>query len=134
MGGTAVVCAYAVEKDTKLTLAVGTDRLEEADLMGNRSPLAAPGGRVTLDLTERPIYLVGAKLGSLAAVPASASVEMPQPDASSRVLWYRQPAERWLEALPVGNGRLGAMVFGGATEERLALNESTFWSGTQRSA
>ena len=47
---------------------------------------------MTLDLTERPIYLVGAKLGSLAAVPASASVEMPQPDASSRVLWYRQPA------------------------------------------
>lgn len=44
-------------------------------------------------------------------------------------LWYREPATRWLEALPVGNGRLGAMVFGGVTEERLALNESTFWSG-----
>jgi len=66
VGGTAVVCAYAVEKDTKLTLSVGTDRLEQADLMGNRSPLAAPGGRVTLDLTERPIYLVGARLVSLA--------------------------------------------------------------------
>ena len=49
--------------------------------------------------------------------------------ASSPTLWYRQPAARWLEALPVGNGRLGAMVFGGATTERLALNESTFWSG-----
>ncbi len=34
-------------------------------------------------------------------------------------LWYRQPAERWVEALPVGNGRLGAMVFGGATSERI---------------
>ena len=44
-------------------------------------------------------------------------------------LWYRQPATRWLEAMPVGNGRLGAMVFGTVTEERLALNESTFWSG-----
>jgi len=44
-------------------------------------------------------------------------------------LWYRRPAQRWLEALPVGNGRLGAMVFGGVTTERLALNESTFWSG-----
>jgi hypothetical protein len=65
VGGTAVVCAYAVEKDTKLTLPVGADRLEQADLMGNRSPLAAPGGRVTLDLTERPIYLIGARLGSL---------------------------------------------------------------------
>ena len=50
--------SYAVEKDAKLTLPVGTDRLEQADLMGNRSPLAAPGGRVTLDLTERPVYLV----------------------------------------------------------------------------
>jgi alpha-L-fucosidase 2 len=49
--------------------------------------------------------------------------------ASETTLWYRQPATRWLEALPVGNGRLGAMVFGGVAEERLALNESTFWSG-----
>ncbi len=45
------------------------------------------------------------------------------------MLWYRQPAKRWLEALPLGNGRIGAMVFGGVSEERLALNESTFWSG-----
>jgi len=44
-------------------------------------------------------------------------------------LWYRRPAQRWLEALPVGNGRLGAMVFGGVADERIALNESTFWSG-----
>jgi alpha-L-fucosidase 2 len=44
-------------------------------------------------------------------------------------LWYRHPATRWLEALPVGNGRLGAMVFGGVERERLALNEATVWSG-----
>jgi alpha-L-fucosidase 2 len=44
-------------------------------------------------------------------------------------LWYQGPATRWLEALPVGNGRLGAMVFGGVERERLALNESTVWSG-----
>ena len=44
-------------------------------------------------------------------------------------LWYRTPSTRWLEALPVGNGRLGAMVFGGVERERLALNESTVWSG-----
>ncbi len=59
----------------------------------------------------------------------SAEPDAAPPHASSLALWYRQPAERWLEALPVGNGRLGAMVFGGATEERLALSESTFWSG-----
>jgi alpha-L-fucosidase 2 len=52
-----------------------------------------------------------------------------RPPASPLALWYRQPAQRWLESLPVGNGRLGAMVFGGVTEERLELNEATFWSG-----
>jgi len=44
-------------------------------------------------------------------------------------LWYDEPAARWEEALPVGNGRLGAMVFGGVREERLALNEDTIWAG-----
>ncbi|BCL77685.1 large protein [Ktedonobacteria bacterium brp13] len=44
-------------------------------------------------------------------------------------LWYRQPAEQWLEALPVGNGRLGAMIHGGITEEVLQLNEDSLWSG-----
>ncbi|MGG1615234.1 glycoside hydrolase family 95 protein [Paenibacillus sp. NRS-1781] len=47
-------------------------------------------------------------------------------------LWYRQPAEVWEEALPVGNGRLGSMVFGGIGEERLQLNEDTLWSGFPR--
>jgi alpha-L-fucosidase 2 len=45
------------------------------------------------------------------------------------LLWYRQPATNWLEALPVGNGRLGAMVFGGVTNEQIQLNEDTLWSG-----
>ncbi len=44
-------------------------------------------------------------------------------------LWYGQPARAWNEALPVGNGRLGAMVFGGPAEERLQLNEATLWTG-----
>ena len=44
-------------------------------------------------------------------------------------LWYRAPAARWEQALPVGNGRLGAMVFGGVAEERLQLNEDSLWSG-----
>jgi alpha-L-fucosidase 2 len=44
-------------------------------------------------------------------------------------IWFAAPAERWLQALPVGNGRLGAMVFGGAVRERLHLTESTLWSG-----
>ena len=44
-------------------------------------------------------------------------------------LWYKQPAKEWTEALPVGNGRLGAMVFGGVADELLQLNEATLWTG-----
>jgi len=47
-------------------------------------------------------------------------------------LWYKQPASVWEEALPLGNGRLGAMAFGGVREERFALNEDTLWSGFPR--
>lgn len=43
--------------------------------------------------------------------------------------WYASPATNWIEALPVGNGRLGAMVFGNYGEERIQLNEETYWSG-----
>ena len=44
-------------------------------------------------------------------------------------LWYRQPARLWVEALPVGNGHLGAMVFGGIAHERIQFNEQTVWTG-----
>jgi alpha-L-fucosidase 2 len=44
-------------------------------------------------------------------------------------LWYTAPAEKWVEALPVGNGRLGAMVFGIPAQEKIQLNEETVWSG-----
>ena len=48
---------------------------------------------------------------------------------SNLKLWYNKPAQQWTEALPVGNGRLGAMVFGGAENEQLQLNEDTLWAG-----
>lgn len=44
-------------------------------------------------------------------------------------LWYQQPAGEWMQATPVGNGRLGAMIYGGAITETIALNEITLWSG-----
>src|SRR5690242_3296884 len=51
--------------------------------------------------------------------------------AGDLVLWYRQPAKltNWTEALPIGNGRLGAMVFGGVARERMQLNEDTLYAG-----
>jgi alpha-L-fucosidase 2 len=52
--------------------------------------------------------------------------------ASDPTLWYRHPAQNWGNALPVGNGRLGAMVFGGIGKERIQLNEDTVWNGKKR--
>ena len=50
---------------------------------------------------------------------------------NSLKLWYKQPASVWEEALPVGNGRLGAMVFGNPVHERLQLNEESIWAGSK---
>src|SRR5690554_3738415 len=63
----------------------------------------------------------------LAFVPRSQSQQAPLK------LWYNQPASNWNEALPLGNGRLGAMVFGGPAMERLQLNEETIWAGSPNS-
>jgi alpha-L-fucosidase 2 len=52
-----------------------------------------------------------------------------EPPSEPLTLWYRRPAQQWVEALPVGNGRLGAMIFGGVVNERLQLNEDTLYGG-----
>jgi alpha-L-fucosidase 2 len=65
--------------------------------------------------------------GSAAVAATRSSGAMPGHTPSA--LWYRQPATKWTEALPVGNGRLGAMVFGAVGQDRLQLNESTLWAG-----
>lgn len=70
------------------------------------------------------------------AVASGHGQSLPLPQAidsrsfnTQAVLWYDAPAQAWEEALPVGNGRLGAMVFGKHGEERIQLNEETLWSG-----
>ncbi len=57
------------------------------------------------------------------------NVAAAQPPAEPLSLWYRQPAKQWVEALALGNGRLGAMIFGGVEQERIQLNEDTLWAG-----
>jgi len=47
-------------------------------------------------------------------------------------LWYKQPSEKWTDALPIGNGRLGAMIFGGVEQDRVQFNEETLWTGEPR--
>ena len=51
-------------------------------------------------------------------------------NAQQHKLWYSKPATQWLEALPIGNSHLGAMVYGGTNTEQIQLNEETFWSGS----
>jgi alpha-L-fucosidase 2 len=50
---------------------------------------------------------------------------------SNSSLWYRQPATKWTEALPIGNGRLAAMIFGKTNREQIQLNEETIWAGSK---
>ena len=82
--------------------------------------------------TRRSALKLGAAgLAAPAAIRASTALaggENPPP--GDLTLWYKQPAVEWTEALPIGNGRLGAMVFGGVAQERLQLNEDTLWAGS----
>ena len=66
-------------------------------------------------------------LGAMATAALDRGLAIPE--IRETPIWFERPADRWLQALPVGNGRLGAMVFGGAARERLHLTESTLWSG-----
>ena len=58
------------------------------------------------------------------------SIAQSQP--SGLKIWFNHPAETWNDALPVGNGRLGAMIFGGTEKEHIELNEATVWTGEPR--
>ena len=59
----------------------------------------------------------------------SCSAERQEAKDNNQRLWYDRPAQHWLESLPLGNSRMGAMVYGGVCEEEIQLNEETFWSG-----
>ncbi|KOV23909.1 glycosyl hydrolase family 95 catalytic domain-containing protein [Streptomyces sp. XY152] len=82
-------------------------------------------GFLTTSVATSAALTVGLPLTARTASAAPWSA----PEASRLVLWYDKPAAQWLEALPLGNGRLGAMVFGGPDTERLQLNEDTLWAG-----
>lgn len=87
-----------------------------------------------------PIFITRFRLlAGVSAVFLASPVFLPaEPTPGSapegeKVLWYEKPAERWEEALPLGNGHLGAMVFGGVGEERVQFNEHTVWTGKPKS-
>ena len=84
----------------------------------------------TLDVSRRDaIAMLGT--GASLALPAmsNAAPARRAAPASDTTLWYAQPATNWVEALPIGNGRISAMVHGGTEREHLQLNEDTMWAG-----
>ncbi len=71
------------------------------------------------------VYVHLALVAAAAEEPAGSDC----PPQGAFNLWYRQPAPKWTEALPLGNGRLGGMVFGGVSRERIQLNDDALWAG-----
>jgi len=91
--------------------------------------LAQPG--------RRALFKGAAAALAVGNLPLAGMLQAATPEVAASaadLLWYRQPARSWVEALPLGNGRLGAMVFGGVANERLQLNEDTLYAGGPYSA
>ena len=80
-------------------------------------------------LSRRDAMRAGAGVAIVAALPTAAADALAPPN-DSNLLWYDAPAQEWVQALAVGSGRLGAMVFGGIATERIQLNEDTFFAGS----
>jgi alpha-L-fucosidase 2 len=72
---------------------------------------------------------LAASIAILAPTSATSAEASATPSTNQNRLWYRAPAKRWNEALPIGNGRLAAMAFGSFPRDRLQLNEETIWEG-----
>ena len=91
--------------------------------------------RTLLKATAALAAIGGSGVGVAEAGPvarasaASSDADVDAAQAAALRLWYRRPATQWVEALPLGNGRLGAMVWGGAKHERIQLNEDTLYAG-----
>jgi alpha-L-fucosidase 2 len=73
----------------------------------------------------KPKYLV-----SLLFILTSSFLVCAKDEPGKLRLWYEKPATKWTEALPIGNGRLGAMIFGGVENDRIQFNEETLWTGS----
>jgi len=82
-----------------------------------------------MDLSRRHLLQAGLAVPVVPHALAAASPTDAAEPLHRSLLWYTKPASVWTEALPIGNGRLGAMLFGGVKRERFQLNEDTLWSG-----
>jgi alpha-L-fucosidase 2 len=94
-----------------LVFLIGLENLKAQDV-NDKSPASIRSDKISAGWIDRALVAGGGK----------------QP-VGHYILWYKNPAKVWEEALPLGNGRLGAMVFGGVADERIQLNESSLWDG-----
>ncbi len=97
--------------------------------MSRRNVLAAAGAAAGAGAAATALPAGTAHAAARPAWAPGSTGTTGEQDANPMRLWYRAPAAEWLEALPVGNGRIGAMVFGGTDTERLQLNEDSLWAG-----
>lgn len=77
----------------------------------------------------RPTVLTAGILGAIVSLACALRAAEPAPQGP--ILWYEKPAGKWVEALPVGNGALGGMIFGGIDKDRIQFNEQTLWLGDE---
>jgi|GEM_PF-20380 len=137
------VATYASKSKTVEYAADGIDFVSRP-LRTTLVPKPVAPGAFRPDLTEPVAYGGGIAWGIAMRDPggpcpflARFDIDLAAPPApetpreTSLELWYTRPAGKWTEALPVGNGRLGAMVFGRIAEERIQLNEESIWAGSQ---
>ncbi len=83
----------------------------------------------------RPLSILTAIVLGVLALPWPACGTGTEPSVDDTLtLWYTKPSAQWTDALPIGNGRLGAMIYGGVERERIRLNEDTLWDGYRRNA
>ncbi len=104
-----------------------------AVLAGADCHVPKPRGRMISTLAVLGFYVISFCLPSGGCAVGFAGAGRRNPAVAEKwndlKLWYRQPAQNWTQALAVGNGRLGAMVFGGAEKERVQFNDDTLWTG-----
>ena len=99
--------------------------LNNSDIRHNTTDLSMP---IWQDDSILPASVRKDRIDALWTDRASFSGNADKP-AGRNILWYKQSAKMWEEAMPIGNGKLGAMIFGGVADERIQLNENTLWDG-----